>query len=204
LPVGAGKPIIGLAGGIASGKTTVATILADLGAAVINADQINHEELNDPDVLDRLKQWWGHAVISPDGRADRDAIRQFVGNDPTQRRRLEQLVHPRIARRSESLIARYQSDPDVRAIIWDAPLLYEVGLAERCDFVIFVETDRQARLERVRQRGWSENDLERFEGSQEPLEAKKRRADYVVRGDGDLQALRGEVEKVLSTILARS
>lgn len=198
----AGKPIIGLTGGIGSGKSTVAAILRDLGAAVIDADRLNHEELNAPEVLGELCSWWGRQAIGTDGRADRAAIRRIVGSDDTQRRRLEQLVHPRIDRRRRELMAGYQADPDVRAVVWDAPLLHEVGLAGQCDCLLFVETDQVARLERVRQRGWTAEDLERFERSQWPLDTKKDRADYRITNNSDIADLRRQVEDVFFRILA--
>jgi len=199
----AGKPIIGIAGGIGAGKSTVASILAELGAGVVDADGFNHEELNSPEVLAALREWWGEAVATADHRADREAIRRIVSNDPEALRRLEELVHPRIARRSEALIAAYQADPAFRAIVWDAPLLFEVGLAQRCDCVIFVEADRDVRLGRLRKgRSWTGEDLERFEKSQGPLDLKRGQADYIVENNSDKRSLRRQVEKVFSQILS--
>ena len=197
----AGKPIIGIAGGIGAGKSTVASILAELGAGVVDADRLNHEELNSPEVLAALREWWGEAVAGH--QADRGAIRRIVGDDPEALRRLEDLVHPRIARRSEALIAAYQADPAVRAIVWDAPLLFEVGLAERCDCVVFVEADRDVRLGRLRQgRSWTGQDLQRFEKSQGLLDLKREQADYIVENSSDRLSLRRQVEEVFSQILS--
>ena len=198
----AGKPIIGLTGGIGSGKSTVAGVLRDLGAAVIDADRLNHEELNAPEVLEELRRWWGEQAVGPEGRADRAAIRRIVADDAVQRQRLEHLVHPRIDRRRRELMDRYQADPGVRAIVWDAPLLHEVGLAEECDCLVFVEADRSVRLDRVRQRGWTAEDLEKFERSQLPLDTKRDRADYRVVNSSDIADLRRQVEDVFSRILA--
>ncbi|HOW71328.1 MAG TPA: dephospho-CoA kinase [Phycisphaerae bacterium] len=199
----AGKPIIGIAGGIGSGKSTVAAILQDLGARVIDADRINHEELDSPEVLEALVGWWGEEVVSPGPRANRSAIREIVRESPAELGRLERLVHPRIARRSEELLAAYDRDPRVRAIVWDAPLLYEVGLAERCDCVVFVNADEQTRLRRVRRsRGWDLRDLARMQASQKPLDFKRNRADYTVENNSDIDDLRRQVEEVFSRILS--
>lgn len=199
----AGKPTIGLAGGIGSGKSTVASILEDLGAKVISSDRLNHEELNSPEVLRQLVDWWGNRVVAPDGRADRAAIREIVTRDPAQRRRLEALMHPRIAVRRQELMARYLADPAVRAIVWDSPLLFEAGLADQCDRVIFVEAPREIRLARVlRDRGWTGEDLERFEKSQQPLDFKRERADYLVVNNSSREDLRREVSGVFSRILS--
>ncbi len=197
-----GKPIIGLAGGIGSGKSTVAALMRKLGAAVICADEIGHEELDHPDVLAEVQRWWGSSVVRPDGRADRETIRRIVADDPAARGRLEKLLHPRIDRRSRELLARYQADPTVRAVVWDAPLLYEAGLDRCCDRVIFVETDERSRVDRVgRQRGWSPEELRTLEKTQKPLDFKRQKADYVVN-NSDNDDLSRQVEDVFSAILS--
>ncbi len=196
-----GKPVIGLAGGIGSGKSTVAAILEELGAAVIILDQIGHEELEDPEVVATIREWWGDQVLRPDGRADRGAIRGIVADNKDQRERLERLLHPRIARRGEQLLTCYRADPGIRAVVWDAPLLFEVGLDKRCDEVIFVEADEAVRIGRVaHQRGWSAEDLRRMEKSQKPLDFKKKMSDYVVT-NSDIDELRRQVADVFSKIL---
>lgn len=199
----AGKPIIGIAGGIGSGKSTVAAILESLGARVIDADRINHEELDTPEVLEAMVSWWGEGVVSPGARANRSAIREIIREKPAELGRLERLVHPRIARRSEELLAAYDQDPNVRAIVWDAPLLFEVGLAERCDCVVFVNADERLRLKRVRQtRRWGLEDLARMQAAQKPLDFKRNRADYTVENNSDVGDLRRQVESVFSRILS--
>lgn len=199
----AGKPIIGVAGGIGSGKSTVASILVELGAAVIDADRLNHEVLNAPEVLARLEAWWGPGVLTPEGRADRDAIRRIVTNDANARHQLENLVHPRIARQSDELMRQYQADPDVRAVVWDAPLLFEAGLAERCEYILYVEASASTRRRRVLpERGWTAEELERFQNSQMPLSEKRARADFIVVNDSDIEGLREQVREVFARIVA--
>ncbi len=199
----AGKPIIGIAGGIGAGKSAAASILAELGAAVVDADRLNHEELNAPEVVAELRRWWGEGVVAPNGRVDRDAIRRIVREAPEELRRLEKVVHPRIARRTDGLIAAWRADPAVRAIVWDAPLLFEAGLVDRCDCVIFVEADPRVRLDRVRrERSWTEEDLRRMENAQKPLDLKKGRADYIVENNSDKESLRRQMERVFSQILS--
>jgi dephospho-CoA kinase len=199
----AAKPIIGITGGIGSGKSTVASILEGLGAGVIASDRLNHEELNAPGVVKTLRKWWGETVVTPDGRAHRDAIRRIVREDPAALKKLERLVHPRIARRSAELIAAYQADPQRPAIVWDAPLLYEARLAPKCDVVIFVEADADVRLGRLEQsRGWTRADLERLEKYQKPLDFKRAKADYIIENNSDRVALHPQVKDVFSRILS--
>jgi len=203
--VQAAKPIIGLAGGIGAGKSTVASILAELGAKVISSDRLNHEELDRPEVLQELRCWWGNGVIAPDGRADHDAIRKIITADSEARRRLEALVHPRVAERRLALTRQYQSQPDVRAVVWDSPLLFEAGLAPQCDCVILVDAERRVREDRVsRDRGWSPQELRRLEKVQRPLDFKRQSADYRVVNNSDRVALREQVESVFSRILSGS
>lgn len=199
----AGKPIIGIAGGIGAGKSAVASIFAELGAAVVDADRINHQELDAPEVICVLRRWWGDGVVGGDGRADRNAIRAIVRKNHQELRRLEGLVHPRIARRSDAMIESFLADPSVRAVVWDAPLLFEVGLVERCDCVVYVDADPAVRLDRLRRtRLWSDEDLQRMESSQKPLDLKKERADYIVENNSDRESLRRQVERVFSQILS--
>lgn len=197
------KPIIGLAGGIGAGKSMVAGMLADLGARVIHSDRLSHEVLNLPAVCRQIVEWWGPAVIGQDGLADRQVIRRLVQEQPEQLRKLEQLLHPRIAERSAELIAGWQADPRVQAIIWDAPLLFEADLAKYCDCVIFVDSDLDTRLKRVREsRGWTAEDLKRLEASQSPLALKRDRSQYIVNNNTDVGSLRRQVEAIFSQILS--
>jgi dephospho-CoA kinase len=197
------KLIIGLAGGIGSGKSTVARILQELGAAVISSDELNREELARPEVLGELREWWGEKVIGPDGRPNRTAIRAIISADPQARTRLESLLHPRIDQRRRELTAGYRADPAIRAIVWDSPLLFEAGLARECDTVIFVDADRELRARRVAQeRGWTLQELGRLEKAQNALDFKKNSADHRVTNNSDMDGLRCEVRAVFSRILS--
>lgn len=199
------KPVIGLAGGIGSGKSTVARLLADLGAAVISSDELNREELETPGVKKTLQTWWGSRALTPEGRVNRAGIREIVAADPDARKRLEALLHPLVGKRRLELTNQYQNDPAVRAIVWDSPLLYEAGLASDCDAVVFVDADDGVRRERVlRERGWTAPQLERLEKTQKPLDFKRTSADYRVVNNSDRDALRPQVEDVFSRILSGS
>jgi len=198
-------PVVGLSGGIGSGKSAVAQMLADLGAAVINSDDLNQQELEEQEVKDTLVSWWGPGVLGPDGRISRSAVAEIVFADDAQRRRLEGLMHPRIERRRAALTAQYELDPRIPVIVIDAPLLYEAGLDRQCDAVIFVDAPRDVRLARVRERrGWTDAELERREKFQQPLEMKRALANYTCTNNSDLNALRRQVESIFSRIVASS
>ena len=178
-------------------------MLAELGAAVICSDQLSRQELNSPEALSTLVQWWGPGVLKPDGLADRAAIRTRVQADQEARRRLESLLHPRIAVARARLTQAASADPNVRAVVWDSPLLFEAGLDRDCDVIVFVEAGREQRLARVtRERGWTPEELERFEQAQKPLDFKREHADYIVSNNSDKDAVRQEVAGVFSRILS--
>ena len=196
--------IVGIAGGIGAGKSQVAKLLGELGAVVIDADAMAHAELDAPDVRQTLTNWWGPDIVGSDGKIDRKRIGAIVFNDPTQRTRLESLVHPRIAERRDEIIAQASSDSAVRMIVMDAPLLYEVGLDRMCDSVIFVESDAARRAERSEKiRQWTPGELDRREKSQLALDIKRKKADHICNNNSDLPALRQEVKGLYELILAK-
>ncbi len=197
------KPIIGLSGGIGAGKSAVAEILGSLGAAVIDSDRLSHEVMREPDVVATLRRWWGDSVLTVEGVPDRRAIAAIVFKDPAELTKLEELLYPRIHDRREVLVDRYDADAAVRAIVLDAPKLYEAGLEGLCDSVIFVDADWQVRVKRVgASRGWDEAELRRREKLQFPLDQKRANADYCVTNHSRIDELRSEVNRVFSSIVA--
>lgn len=201
-------PVIGLAGGIGAGKSTVAGIFARLGCLVVDSDARAKAALDRPEVRDQLVRWWGEGVLAPqsaDGtrRIDRGKVAQIVFADAAERKRLEDLVHP-IVRQDRAQAAREGAAAGARAVIVDAPLLFEAGLDAECDAVVFVDSPRRARVERVVQtRGWSEAELDRREAAQLPLQSKQSRADYTVTNDGPMADLERQVARVLDRIESR-
>jgi len=198
------KPIIGLCGGIGAGKSTVAAEFGRLGCAIIDADRLNHQVLARPEVVERLRQWWGDKVVGPGGEPDRAKIAEIVFSSPQEKGRLESLVHPLIAKERWDIINRAGEDQAVKAIILDSPLLFEVNLDRTCDAIVFVEADRQERLRRLKQtRGWDEAEVDRRERWHLALEQKRARADYLIDNGGPPDRLRAQVASVLEKILAR-
>jgi len=196
------KPIIGLVGGIGAGKSSVARILQSLGAAVIDSDRLAHDELADPEVIAMLRGWWGDKVC-PSNEVNRKVLASIVFSDPHELDRLEKLLYPRIHRHRERLVEGFDADLAVRAIVLDAPKLYEAGLGNYCDAVIFVEADWPVRVRRVAtSRGWSEAELRRRENLQNSLDTKRANADHVVINHTSWDQLRTDVERIFSSVLA--
>jgi dephospho-CoA kinase len=174
-----GKPIIGIVGGIGSGKTYIAQLFGVLGCLVIEADALVREAYEAPSIRDALRKWWGDEVFQADGSVDRSAVAGRIFTKPDDRVRLEGLVHPWVNARREAM--QQNAAPATIAFIWDTPLLFETGLNRQCDAVVFVDAPPEARLPRVaKQRGWDAAELQRREILQLPLDKKREISDYVV------------------------
>jgi len=200
-----GKPIIGLAGGIGSGKSFIARLFAEEGCLVLSADEQVREIYTDAAVQNTLRQWWGDHVINSRGELDRKAVAALVFSDPVEKKRLENLVHPLIAEKRRERMLAAANDAQVLAFVWDIPLLFEVGSARECDAIVFVDAPWEERLARVRNtRGWDENDLRRRENLQHPLDNKREMSNYIVQNTADVGFARRQVREVLSRILANS
>jgi dephospho-CoA kinase len=198
------KPLIGIAGGIGSGKSFVARLFGELGCRVIHADDQIRLAYQDPVIRRTIAGWWGKAVLQPDGGVNRSQIAARIFSDPADRLRLERLLHPWVesARRAE--IAKYACDPEVKAFILDTPLLFETKLNQECDAVVFVDTPDSVRLERVqKQRGWAAAELTKRENLQWPLDNKREISEYTVVNTADADAIRGQVRQILSRILEK-
>lgn len=196
------KLLVGLTGGIGSGKSTVAALLAEAGAAVIDSDALNREQLQSPEIVRTLVSWWGEEIRDASGALDRQRIAEKIFDHPAERRRLEALLHPRIAAERDRRIELYERDPEVTAIVLDTPLLLESKLAQRCDVVVFVDADDAVRRRRVvEQRGWREADWRKREKSQFALDKKRAQADHVVTNNStDLNELRNDVSRLLARL----
>jgi dephospho-CoA kinase len=200
----AGKPIIGVAGGIGSGKSFVARLFGELGCLVINADDQVREIYADPQVQATLQSWWGRQVINSQGELDRRAVAKIVFANPGEKLRLESLVHPRVAAMRQAAMEAAADDAQVVAYVWDIPLLFEAELAAKCDALVYVDTPLEQRLARVRQtRGWDENELSRRENLQTPLDNKRRMSNYILQNTADVGFARNQVREILSEILQK-
>ena len=199
-----GIPIIGLAGGIGSGKSFIARCFADQGCCVVDSDAQVRSAYVDQSVRKALGDWWGTDVFLPGGEVDRAFIARIVFGDAAQRRRLEQLIHPWVnaARRREMERATREKSPV--AFVWDTPLLFESGLAGECDSIVFIDVPEEVRLQRVQQsRGWDLNELQRRENSQWPLYKKREISDHVLSNTADAAQARDQVRELIPRILAQ-
>ena len=195
--------VIGLIGGIASGKSLVARQLVDLGAGWLDADRAGHEVLELADVREAIRQRWGNEVFGADGKLSRPAIgrRVFGAESATADREfLENVTHPRIG----ELLGRQAADLEAegkQVLVLDAPLLIEAGWNEFCDKTVFVDAPREVRLQRARERGWSEAEFDAREAAQTSLDIKRKRADVILDNSGSAEATREQVERLWRSLL---
>lgn len=195
------KPVIGIVGGIASGKSTVAAEFGKLGCAVVSADAIAHELLDEQPVRDEVARLFGREILTPSGQIDRGRVAQSAFADPEKLSALNKLIHPRVLQRTEELIARYSHCAHVTAIVLDMPLLMEVGWADRCDRLIFVKCDRRRRGKRARRMGlmdvWQIKIRENFQIS---VDKKAKLADTTVDNNSDFSTLVRQIQDIFSDI----
>ena len=196
------KPIIGILGGIASGKSSVAAAFAKLGCAVIDADDIAHDLLNDSGVKSQVINEFGTDILDSSGQVDRNKLAEIVFADESRLSTLNEILHPLIMKEAEQLIGHYEEMENIKAIVLDAPLLVEVGWDKKCDKLIFVACEREKRLERARKKGiFNENQLKMREKFQISLDSKASLVDNTIDNNSSLSALAEQVAKIFSSII---
>ena len=199
--------VIGLSGGIASGKSAVARLLAGEHGVVIDADRLAHEALASEEVRALVRERFGAQVFDAEGAVDRAALAREVFSHPDQRAVLEGWIHPRVrvsmTRRLEESRAR-----NVPRIVLDVPLLFENDdqhqLTRECDVLVFVDASKETRAARVAEnRGWERDELSRREACQASLDEKRKRSDHVIQNDGDLEQLEAAVRRLDQVLESR-
>lgn len=190
--------IVGLTGGIGSGKTTVAALFAQKGAVVIDTDVIAREVVAPGPVLETLRTEFGASVIGADGRLDRPALARLIFSDEAKRAKLNALTHPAILKRVLSGIGAASPGAIVVVVV---PLLFESRFEVNCDRVVAVVASPELRRQRIAERdGLTGTEIEARMRAQLPESEYEQRADFVVRNDGNLTALGREVDKAWEKI----
>ena len=194
---------MGLTGGIASGKSTVATILRRLGAAVINADELSREVVQPGQAAwKEIVDAFGPAVLHADKTLDRKTIRKMVFDDPAARKKLESIIHPKVRALAEDRIRERQAAGHP-IIVYEVPLLFEGQLQLWLRPVILVACDVATQKRRLRERdGLTDEEAQQHINAQMSLKEKRRLADYVVENNGSLDQLEQRVKAVLGAIKA--
>jgi len=196
------KPIIGILGGIYSGKSTVAAEFAKLGCKVIDADKIAHQLLTMNSIKKEIVNSFGTAILDSKGEIDCKGLAEAAFSNKDSITRLNSIIHPRVLERVEQLIKQYISNYDVKAIILDMPLLLEVGWGKKCDSLIFVACDDKKRYKRAKKQGLlDEKQIKVRENFQISLDKKASVADNTINNNSDFSALAKQVSDIFSYMM---
>ncbi len=194
--------LVGLTGNIGSGKSTVAQLLSERGATIIDADVLARRAVEAGTPAHRaIVERWGTSVLSADGSIDRGALRRIVFSDQAELEQLNAMVHPEVERMRATLVEQARDRGD-RIVVCDIPLLIERRMTGDFDRIVLVDAPRPVRLERlVRERGLRETEAMDMIVAQMPAELKRARADHVIDNDGTLTQLDARVAEVWGALL---
>jgi dephospho-CoA kinase len=194
--------IVGLTGGVASGKTSVSRVLREEGAYLIDGDQIARELIQPhTSAWNELKRVFGREILKEDGSIHRERLAARVFSDPKQRNFLNRILHPRIKAEMERKMKEIgQKDPDAIVVI-DAALIVETGDYEQMDKLIVVTSTEEQQIERLRDRdGRSREEAQRIFSSQMALEEKLKLADFVIRNEGSFEETKRRAKEVFQEL----
>jgi dephospho-CoA kinase len=197
--------LVGLTGNIASGKSTVAQLLSEHGATIIDADVLARRavERGSP-AFDAIVRRWGTSVLAPDGHLDRAALRRTVFGNPKELEALNNIVHPEVEQLRDKRIAEARTRGD-RIVVCDIPLLFEKKMVDMFDKIVLVDAPRPLRLERlVHDRGLRETEAMNMIAAQMPAELKRARADFVIDNASTLTELERKVDDVWASLVAET
>jgi dephospho-CoA kinase len=196
--------LVGLTGGIGSGKSTVARLLERRGAVVIDADQLAREAVTKGSPgFERVVDTFGGSIVTPDGDLDRQALATIIFSDPERKAALEGIVHPEVARRFGEQVDELRSTD--RVVVYVSPLLVELGLAPAFDVVIVVTASPHLRVSRVASgRDLSPEDVRARMAAQATDEQRMEVADILVDNDGSLAELEPQVDRIWDDLVTRA
>ncbi len=185
---------LGLTGSIGSGKSTVASLLEEMGATVIDADKLAKAASKDPEVLKQIQTKLGQELVK-DGKLDRFATAQKVFNDQNSLKTLNSIIHPWVGKKRKEMVEKLKASAvPPKVIVHDIPLLYENGMEKDFDAVIVVYASLETRIKRIVERsGLTAQEIKLRDSKQMPLEEKVKRADIVIDNEGDFETLKREV-----------
>ena len=194
--------LIGLTGGIATGKSLVSEILRGLGAYIIDADKIAREvvEPQKPAWLETV-DYFGKDIINKDKTINRKRLGEIIFNDPVKKRKLEEIVHPRVIEEENRMVKEYLKIKPDGIVIIDAALLIEAGSHKRVDKLIVVYADKETQAKRLMERdGLSRTDAEKRIASQMPLNKKVEMADFVIDNSKGIEGTRRQTIDIFNKL----
>jgi len=194
--------VVGLTGGIATGKSTVAQMFKRGGAVIIDADQLARDVVRPGKPAWReIVKVFGEGVLNSNRSINRHALGEIVFHNRRKLRRLEHIIHPRVAREQQRLARRIAERSPNAVIVYEVPLLFESGAHKRVDTIVVVTADRETQIARLKQRnGLTRTEALRRINNQMPLARKVRRADVVLNGTGDKAVVKQEVRRLIQSL----
>lgn len=199
--------VIGLLGGVASGKSLFAEALVRRGAILLDADRAGHAVLRDPDVETAVRDRWGSGVFDAEGHVYRPALAKIVfappPDGPRELAHLEAISHPRIAHRLQEHLKAIALDNQPHVVVLDAPVMLKAGWDRLCSHLVFVDSPRETRLKRALARGWTEADFDGRESAQEPVDVKRKLANSVIDNSGSFEATEAQIEQLWNDLKDR-
>lgn len=193
--------IIGLTGGIASGKSTVSNFFKELGVEIVDADLVAKEISEKKESVERIKDIFGNDIVDTEGKVIREKLRERVFRDRALLEKLNGIIHPQVI---EYFQRKKIENSDSEIMIFDIPLLYETNMDKLCDKVIVVGLEKEKQIERVILRDGSSRELaQKIISNQMSLEDKMKRADIVIMNNGSLEDLKEKVIEVYNFLKER-
>jgi dephospho-CoA kinase len=191
--------IIGLTGGIASGKSTISKILNDIKIKVIDADIVAREVMDSKEVIKKVSDKFGEVVLDKNNSLDRKKLRELVFSSKERVKLLNSIVHPLVIKRFQE--ERLRSIETGEIVVFDIPLLFEAKMEGLCDKIIVVFVDRETQIKRVMMRdGDTREGAENILKNQMPLEEKLKNADIKIKNEGTVEFLDQTVKKIFSKL----
>lgn len=186
--------IVGLTGGIASGKSTVSRFFKELGLEVLDADEVVKEVSQEKDTVDRIAEVFGKDILDKEGNLIREKLREKAFEDKKLLKKLNGIIHPQVI---EIFVEKKRETPEESIVIFDIPLLYEAEMENLCDKIIVVYVERELQTKRVIERDSNSKELaEKIIDAQMALEEKAKRADIVINNNSTLEDLKNQVNVV--------
>lgn len=191
----------GLTGGVATGKSTAARMFHALGAEIVDADRVGHEQLaTSSPVFPEIVKRFGATILDDSGEISRQKLGALVFGDPERLQQLNSIVHPRIIAEVEERASQLAAQKFQAVILVDAALIFEAGIGGRFEKVIVTWCRPEQQLERLMNKGLSLEEAQRRIAAQIPVEEKKRRADFVIDSSGPLENTRGQIERIYASL----
>ena len=196
--------VIGIAGGIATGKTEVAKLFAKRGAVIISGDELGREVVEEnPEALKELVEVFSEEILDENGKLNRRKLAQLAFRDPVSKKKLNNIIHPHLLRRLKERLTQLRKKEGEELVVVDAALIPDWGIKDWLDCLVIVDCTYENQLQRLKERGLSEKEAKDRIASQLSSERKRESADYLIENNGTLEELRQESEKLCLLIQER-